>query len=743
VKNPGKQQRRFRFPNPEGRSSAKSITSSSTAKPSFESLTRGQAPTTPRITPVGGDGVPSPTIGSDVNATQTVFTEQQEGGGKDGGGAGDILTETGGAGKINLLGAEGAEQLTSAELEERYGALGTMGTVFTGELETKLGQLDVWSDEGSADFDIWEGRGPLSLGEAYRGLQQGTISDANKVRAVQVLDQMTAVQMSTDVGSTVYFGYVDGKFGRLNHDTHVKLIDDYHTLLEFRPQAMELIQRHLNMADEITLQAHEDAYARARDKAERVFKIGAADLKQRHEAELAKATAKVTGAEARATARVTGQEARATLAMKHKQEDLAAVAQHQRDLNIMEATLHNETEILKASTAATQFLDGIQWELEMVKQEHQQEFAFNQAALDRALQVADMTLAANLQTQANILQAEEIEVQRQQQQMDWLMSLVTNPTALYMMKVSGLLGNIENIGGQDVSGAVDKILAATPEQAMKNIQGFNASSTFKNRLDSFNASLNRGLSATEFESYVASTAPYTRGTTSRMEPGQATNWEAYFGGPTTEADIAGPSTADTFGYEPPARSALEDVQRRGQQILYGVNPANAPRAFDMTGQGVSHMPYLDRTISDQRVFEVPSDQSGGPSVGQEEPTTEAQRFTGANILSSDNPYYHSENPTMREFARYAPDQIVANSPNITNHQAEMMVNNAMQVAIAAPNVETPEAKAKFAWEIISAWAGPDELGVYAVSGKWYDRGVELTPNTGRQAGRVRQGYRNA
>jgi hypothetical protein len=297
---------------------------------------------------------------------------------------------------------------------------------------------------------------------------------------------------------------------------------------------------------------------------QRTFSLAKTEQEQRHDVALAAATVKGTGVQARATAQVTGQEARTTLNLKYKMEAEEAEKSHARDLEIMENTLWNEQEKIRASTESSKYLGQLNWELEMASTEQKQAFAYNQAALDRSLRLGEMEQAGNLQLQANILQAEMVDLKRQQQKMDWISSLISNPVHLYMMKQSGLLGNIDDLDGGSVSSAVEQILAAVPEQSLSNIQQINSRSGFENELDSFNISMQRGLSSEAYKGYVSGTSPFTRGTESRMAPGAPTDYSQFIQGSTTDADIAGPDVA--FDYSPEPMSNLEAAMARGEEL---------------------------------------------------------------------------------------------------------------------------------------------------------------------------------
>ena len=469
-----------------------------------------------------------------------------------------------------------AQPLDPRQVQERYG-LGGLGSIFTGELEALFGELGEWDKEARPGYHIFEGDFwlPQNVGEAYIGLQQALDSPANQVTEIQVMDITTAEELETSIGATVYYG-VDstGAYVQLKPGTnanHRALVQQKEILDTFRPFAMSRVQNAIAMKDEITLQGVQDTFEKKRAEIERTFQLAKTEQEQRHDVNLAAATTKATGVQARATAQVTGQEARTTLNLKYKMEAEEAEKSHARDLEIMESTLWNEQEKIRASTESSKYLGQLNWELEMASTEQKQAFASNQAALDRSLRLGEMEQAGNLQLQANILQAEMVDIKRQQQKMDWITSLISNPVHLYMMKQSGLLGNIDDLDGGSVSSAVEQILAAVPEQSLSNIQQINSRSGFENELDSFNISMQRGLTPEAYKGYVSGTSPFTRGTESRMAPGAPTDYSQFIQGSTTDADIAGPGT--DFGYSPSAMGNLEGIMARGQEIREGTAEA--------------------------------------------------------------------------------------------------------------------------------------------------------------------------
>ena len=232
----------------------------------------------------------------------------------------------------------------------------------------------------------------------------------------------------------------------------------------------------------------------------------------------------------------------------------------------MDAEYYIENEKLIASTNATRYLASHAWELENASELQANEFAATQASLDRSLKLGEMEIAANLQAQLNVLQAESLDIQREQYEMDWVMSLVSNPVTLYMLSNAGLLGTINNLGNGQVGSAVEKVLAAIPEGQLSNIQDVNARSAFANEIDSFNISVKRGMAPEAYQNYIRGTAPFMRGAESRLAAGAPTDYSQFFPGPTTAADIQGPDI-QTDAYAPQALGSVEQMQARGRDIL--------------------------------------------------------------------------------------------------------------------------------------------------------------------------------
>ena len=142
---------------------------------------------------------------------------------------------------------------------------------------------------------------------------------------------------------------------------------------------------------------------------------------------------------------------------------------------------------------------------------------------------------------------------------------MSNPVALYMMKKSGMMGNIGSLG-IGAESAVEKILAAIPDESLVNIQGFNAQSDYEQQIASFKAGVTRGMGTEAFKGYVAGTAPYMRGEESRMGVGGPTDYSELIEGPTTGEQIRGPDIAADF-YQPSALGNLESIMGRGEELM--------------------------------------------------------------------------------------------------------------------------------------------------------------------------------
>jgi hypothetical protein len=485
--------------------------------------------------------------------------------------------------QVQLQTKDKARILNPAEVQKRFGAKTTMGTVFSGELEALFGTLKEWNAEARPGYDIFgaEFGLPQNVGEAYIGLQQALDDPANMVTEIQVMDINTAEELDTTVGATVYYGVIGGAYTRLDASQveHRRLIEKKEILDTYRPFAMSRVQDAIDMKNEITLQGIEDTFTRAREDADKAFKISMEEKKRAHEAAISVAEVKATGVETRATAQVKGQEDRATLNLKYTRESEEAEKAHERDLDIMDATLWNKQETLRASTEASKYLNNLAWELDMASTEQKQAFASNQAHLDRLLQLGQMEQTAELQLQSNLLQAEMIDTTRQQQKMDWIMGLMGNPVALYMMKQSGMMGNIGSLG-IGAESAVEKILASVPEESRVNIQGHNAQSDFEQQIASFQAGVTRGMAPEAYQGYVSATAPYVRGEDSRMGVGAPTDYSELIEGPTTGEQITGPDIASDF-YQPSALGSLETIMGRGEELM-GKTREDITQAFDAT-----------------------------------------------------------------------------------------------------------------------------------------------------------------
>jgi hypothetical protein len=642
------------------------------------------------------------------------------------------------------------KKLSDAQVKERFGLSG-LGSVFTGELEALFGELGEWEKPARTGYHIFGGEGkvtglPQNVAEAYLGLQQGLDSLANQVTEIQVMDEQTAFELGTSVGATVYYG-VDstGNYVRLDPSptlpgpsgpggvvntqaaNHRELIRQKEILDTYRPFAMSRVQNAIEMKDEITLQAIQDAFVEKREVVERKFQLAKTEQEQLHSVNLASSTTRAKGVEARKTAQVTGQEDRASLQLKYKMEAEEAEKSHARDLEIMEATLWNEQEKLRASTESSKYLGQLNWELDMASTEQKQAFAANQASLDRSLRLGEMEQAGNLQLQANILQAEMVDIKRQQQKMDWITSLVSNPVQLYMMQKSGLLGNIDDLDGGAVSSAVEQILAAVPEQSLSNIQQINSRSSFENELDSFNISMQRGLTPEAYEGYISGTAPYTRGTKSRMAPGAPTDYSQFIQGPTTAADIAGPE-AD-FGYSPPAMGNLESTMARGEQIH-----AETAKALGN--------PYEESIAKEMSDFGIGNDawSNALSSYGQMDTDTASTDTQGQGTQSYEN--FSIKTPTDLSstggnaatfMLNDAPGQLLRGLPDIDMRVAQELSRKAMLVAQGDPDVGTDAEMIKTGYEILESWIRG--YGVFAVDGVWWDGLEEL--------GRGREGQQKA
>ena len=177
-----------------------------------------------------------------------------------------------------------------------------MGTVFSGELEALFGTLKEWEAAARPNYDIFTLGLPTNVGEAYMGLEQALESPANQVTEIQVLDPDTARALTTSVGATVYYGIINGAYTRLDATKtgHKELFEQKEILDTYRPFAMARVQDAIDMKNEITLQGIEDTFTRAREDANKAFKISMEEKRRAHEAELSVAEGKATGVETRA-----------------------------------------------------------------------------------------------------------------------------------------------------------------------------------------------------------------------------------------------------------------------------------------------------------------------------------------------------------------------------------------------------------------------------------------------------------
>ena len=630
---------------------------------------------------------------------------------------------SGGSSNINSRGPQpNWKKLSSAQIQERFG-LGGLGSVFTGELEALFGELGDWEKAARPGYDIFKGDFglPQNVGEAYLGLQQALDSPANQVTEIQVMDSMTAVELGTSIGATVYYGvdatgnYVQLKPGE--SENHRELVRQKEILDTYRPFAMSRVQNAIEMKDEITLQGVQDAFVKARDEIERTYQLAKTEQEQIHDVTLASATTRAVGVESRKTAQVTGQENRASLQLKYKMEAEEAEKGHKRDLDIMDATLWNEQEKIRASTEASKYLGQLNWELDMASTEQKQAFAANQASLDRSLRLGEMEQAGNLQLQANILQAEMVDIKRQQQKMDWITSLTSNPVQLYMMQKSGLMGNIDDLDGGSVSSAVEQILAAVPEQSLSNIQQINSRSSFENELDSFNISMQRGLTPEAYKGYISGTAPYTRGTESRMAPGAPTDYSQFIQGPTTGADIAGPE-AD-FGYSP-AMGNLESTMARGKELQAGTatalnNPYQETVAKEMSDYAMGEESQYNYEPGER----LASTDTGETSTRGSQGTQSYENFS----IKTPTDFSSAGGNASMFMLNDAPGQLLRGLPDIDMRVAQELSRKAMNVAKGDPDVGTDAEMIKTGYEILESWIRG--YGVFAVDGVWWDGLEEL------------------
>ena len=623
---------------------------------------------------------------------------------------------------VNLETRPTQQPLSPEDIEKRYGIKGKFGSVFTGELEGMFRTLGEWEDAANPDYDIFSDGLPGNVGEAYMGLSQALASEANQVTEIQVMDEQTALALVTTVGATVY--YKGGRKLEPSNTADKLLIEQKEVLDTYRPFAMARVQEAIDMKNEVTLQGIEDAFTRQREELKRSFDIAAQDKKQKHEAALSVAEVKATGTEARATAQVKGQEDRQTLNLKYKAEADEAVKSHERDLEIMDATLWNEQQKIRSSTEASRFLGQINWDLEMAATEQKQSFAANQAALDRAVKVGDMELTANLQTQANLIQAEMVDVQRQQMQMDWIMGLISNPTTLYMVKQAGLLGTLGNIGGADVESAVSQVLAAVPERSLSNIQNVNARSDFENEIDSFTVAMQRGMSSEAYKGYISGTAPYTRGQESRMAAGRPTDYSEFITGPTTAADIEGPDIASGF-YSPEVMSdlatdemtAVEALQQEGRKILADTGEA-VSEGFDTTAAYKMAMGTTSPTIS---WTEGMGEEAMERGAQRERDAMGHELYTGFTMNMPTTASFATKGGNAQMFMLDdAPTQIIRAIPDISMNEAQEMSRRAMNVAGSDDQFgESDEDVIRSAYGIVQSWVRG--YGVYAINDIWYDR----------------------
>ena len=163
-------------------------------------------------------------------------------------------------------------------------------------------------------------------------------------------------------------------------------------------------------------------------------------------------------------------------------------------------------------------------DLEMERDSFKQQFQQAESAKDRALQTQNLEEYRRAALATEQLQRDRLQLEREGQSLQLLMSVSSNPALLYYMKQSGMLaGAGETILGQNVETLINDLSASIDPTNLPNIQTYNAMSELEQQIAGTQAGATQGMSQTGMQDYLQGTSPFTRGQRSSIRIGSDRN----------------------------------------------------------------------------------------------------------------------------------------------------------------------------------------------------------------------------
>ena len=471
--------------------------------------------------------------------------------------------------------------------------LGYSGTMMDSEMKSMLRGLSSAGGPGRLDYDPMKDGWPMTVGEALRGWQIAQDLPANRMSEYtftsEEVEQLKVIYGQEAVawiqpGDTI----VHHAGRRLNpgDPKDVPLIQQYTKLKEFKQKALDQYDEFGALKQNFQLKAYDADLAMMQQQRNNEFTARQNEANRKHQAALVKIEQEMRGIQDRQTAQATAKLARDNAEHNHTLELDQINKEHDLAMNQMDEQFGQSKELIVRETEARKAIIDLEFEAELTLTDLRNELVREQGALDRAVRVGELEEAKRHSINIEILRAEEIQTDRDKQQLDFVMAISQNPAMLFYMKNAGLLSGAmgTSVMGQSLSGIVEELESAVPEGLRSNVQQRDAMSALEGQMDDFRAGMKRGLSTQSYADYIQGTAPYTAGERTRVDIGAPDQPGRYF---STGAPMISP-----FGE--PGRGEIPEEQPITQ---WTETPYVSPRAridTAQTQQGVQEPYYAYR-----------------------------------------------------------------------------------------------------------------------------------------------------
>tara|TARA_B100001123_G_scaffold437058_1_gene568552 strand:- start:545 stop:2233 length:1689 start_codon:yes stop_codon:yes gene_type:complete len=213
-------------------------------------------------------------------------------------------------------------------------------------------------------------------------------------------------------------------------------------------------------------------------------------------------------------------------AMREKHASDRQILERQIQAEQQSQQRERETALLKIEreSEAQGTLLSLDSDLEMERESFKQQFQKAEAAKDRALQTQNLEEYRRAALATEQLQRDRLQLEREGQSLQLLMSVSSNPALLYYMKQSGMLaGAGESILGQNVETLINDLSASIDPTNLPNIQTYNAMSELEQQIAGTQAGATQGMSQAGMQDYLQGTSPFTRGQRSSIRIGSERN----------------------------------------------------------------------------------------------------------------------------------------------------------------------------------------------------------------------------